>query len=312
MDTLALGPRNAVLDQFDHRSLLAELDFLVAKCRGDNVDNDTINEINMAVVKYIRIFKNQRPGRNLKLTKMFLKKHDLRAVPFDKGTGFCVMKTSEYEAKMMKILDLPQFEKINTTRKNAKDVTVKEEERIHTILTSLKEEGKIDEELFNKVKPRGSQAPRLYGLAKVHKNNVPVRPVLSMPGSAYHPIAQQVSEWLSTIPEAQISTSAKQVSDKIKSLELNEDEEMISFDVEGLYTNVLVREAIEHAANLLYDGDLESLQWIRKHSLNYWRFHRRMWLCQLTMVTINKQMVWQWDHHLLHTWLTFGSANMIL
>ena len=209
------------------------------------MDNDTINEINMSVVRYIRICKNQRPARNLKLTKMFLKKHDLRAVPFDKGTGFCVMKTSEYETKMMKILDLPQFEKINTTRKNAKDVTLKEEERIHAILTSLKEEGKIDEDLFNKVKPRGSQAPRLYGLAKVHKANIPVRPVLSMPGSAYHKVAQQVSEWLSTIPEAQINSSAKQVSDKIKSLKLAHDEEMVSFDVEGLYTNVPVREAIE-------------------------------------------------------------------
>ena len=88
----------------------------------------------MAVVRYIKICKNQR---NLKLTKLFLKKHDLLAVPFDKGTGFCMMKSSDYEAKIKKILDLPQFEVVNTTRKNAKDITLKAEERIQAKLTSM-------------------------------------------------------------------------------------------------------------------------------------------------------------------------------
>ena len=57
----------------------------------------------MAVVKYIRICQNQQLGQNLKLTKMFLKKHDLRALPFDKGTEFCVIKKSVYE--VMKVDD---------------------------------------------------------------------------------------------------------------------------------------------------------------------------------------------------------------
>ena len=55
MDTLALGPRNAVIDQFNHHDMLAELDLLLNRCQRDNVDNDTINEINMAVVRYIKI-----------------------------------------------------------------------------------------------------------------------------------------------------------------------------------------------------------------------------------------------------------------
>jgi len=39
------------------------------------------------------------------------------------------------------------------------------------------------------LKPVGSQPPRLYGLAKVHNDDVSLRPVLlSMPGSAYHNI----------------------------------------------------------------------------------------------------------------------------
>ena len=166
------------------------------------------------------------------------------------------MKSTEYESKLNDILSLPQFEKVTTTRRNAKDSTVKEQERILEELSKLREEGKIEVELCNQLKPMGSQPPRIYGLAKVHKSNVPVRPVLSMPGSAYYSIAKQVAEWLAVIPEAQINSSSKQISDEINKLELHDDEELISFDVSALYTNVPVKEAIEMAAERLYAGDL--------------------------------------------------------
>ena len=36
---------------------------------------------------------------------------------------------------------------------------------------------------------------RLYGEAKVHKKNIPLGPLLSMPGSAYHKVTKKVAEW---------------------------------------------------------------------------------------------------------------------
>ena len=115
------------------------------------------------------------------MTKKYLKQNNLLAIPFDKGIGICVMKREDYESKLDNIINLPQFEKITSTRKNAKHPVLKEEERIITILKSLHEEDNISTELFDKLKPKGSQPARLYGLAKVHKAAVPVRPVLSMP-----------------------------------------------------------------------------------------------------------------------------------
>ena len=58
-----------------------------------------------------------------------------------------------------------------------------------SILKQLHKDNLISEILYNKLKPVGSQPARLYGLAKVHKAAVPVQPVLSMPGSAYHKVA---------------------------------------------------------------------------------------------------------------------------
>ena len=61
---------------------------------------------------------------------------------------------------------------------------------------------KIDNQTLRELKSMGGQLPRHYGLAKVPKKNIPLRPLLSMPGSPYHKIAQKVTEWLSVVSES--------------------------------------------------------------------------------------------------------------
>ena len=82
---------------------------------------------------------------------------------------------------------------------------------------------------------------------------MPLRPVLSMPGSAYYRIAKEVTSWLSLLPECQINCSTKEIVDSLKDAKLEKGEILISFDVVSLYTNVSVTEAIEVCANLLFD-----------------------------------------------------------
>ncbi|XP_066929990.1 uncharacterized protein [Clytia hemisphaerica] len=189
------------------------------------------------------------------MTQKYLKDRDLLAIPFDKGIGICVMNKETYNKKLDDIIKLPQFNKVLPKRKNEKNPTMKEEEVIVEKLKSLLSENKISEKLFDDIKPIGSQPPRLYGLAKIHKPLIPLRPVLSMPGSAYYKIAKKVADWLSVVEECQINTSSQSLSQSLKEITLENDEEMISFDVVSLYTNVPVDEAITHcAAELLY-GD---------------------------------------------------------
>ena len=74
------------------------------------------------------------------------------------------------------------------------------------------------------MKGLSSQPARLYGLEKVHKDVIPLRPVLSMTGLVYHPIAEVVTEWLNVVLECQINTSTQKVSDSLKNVKLDEDE----------------------------------------------------------------------------------------
>ena len=215
MDTLSLGPKNSVLDRFDPKDILAELDGLLSYCKVNNVDDEIVTDINMKTINYIKKCKKQKSSRNIQMTKRYLKEKDLLAVPFDKGVGICLMKRTAYNEKLSTILNLPQFQKVVQTRKNAKHPVIKEQDRIIDKLKTLRDDGKIDEQLYQKFHPTGSQSARLYGLAKVHKASIPIRPVLSMPGSVYHQIALQVTNWLSIVPECNINSSTKLIADSL-------------------------------------------------------------------------------------------------
>ena len=202
IDTLALGPKNATLEKFYSKDTLAQIDSLLFRCKGAKVPTTVINDINVATFKYIKACSSQKPARNLTLTKRYIKENDLVAVPFDKGVGVCLMRRESYKWKMSDILKLSQFEKWIKPRANSKDLIEKEEERINDDLTKLLEDGEISSQLREDLKSQGGHPPRLYGLAKVHKTSVPMRPVLSMPGSPYYSIAAKVTEWLSVVPES--------------------------------------------------------------------------------------------------------------
>ena len=70
---------------------------------------------------------------------------------------------------------------MENSRKNAKELCLKEEERINTALEELNKRVKVIEKFLKPIKSVRGQLPRLYGLAKVHKENIPVRSVLSIP-----------------------------------------------------------------------------------------------------------------------------------
>ena len=116
-------------------------------------------------------------------------------------------------------------------------------------------QGEIGDELLTKLLSKGRQPARMYGLAKVHKRVIPLRPVLSMAGSPY--TASVVTKWLSVIPESKSNCTSKKLADQLKDITLDEGEVLVSFDVVSLYTNVPVMEAIQEAADRLYCGEFE-------------------------------------------------------
>ena len=87
--------------------------------------------------------------------------------------------------------------------------------------------------------------------AKVHKKDVPLRPVLSLPGSCYENLTNELAKLFDQVAGAAIETSTEKARNSIAAAELDRDEVMISLDVKSLYTNVTVDESIALAAELV-------------------------------------------------------------
>ena len=91
-----------------------------------------------------------------------------------------------------------------------------------------------------------------YGLAKVHKRSYQFFQCQDL-----YKILNQITKWLSEVPKSKINSSSKKTVDQLKSVILEQDEVMISFDVTLLYTNVPVEEEVQNVANRLYCGEFE-------------------------------------------------------
>ena len=69
METLSLGPKSAVLDKFDTKEILAEVDKLLAHCKDNDISDDIITDINVKTLTYIKKCKKFKGSRNVLLTK---------------------------------------------------------------------------------------------------------------------------------------------------------------------------------------------------------------------------------------------------
>ena len=123
--------------------------------RKKEVEDELMTDINVKTLTYIKNCKKQKTPRNIQMTRRYLRENNLMAVPFDKGIWICIMDQNTYNNKLDAIIRLPQFEKETQKRKNEKHPVLKGEERIVRTLKKLKEENKIDESLYEKLKPVG-------------------------------------------------------------------------------------------------------------------------------------------------------------
>jgi hypothetical protein len=106
----------------------------------------------------------------------------------DKGNGIVVLDRTNYISKMHDILsDENKFVPMND---DLVKTTIKREEKVQTFLKKLKNNGVISEEIYKKLVPTGSRPGILYGLPKIHKHGVPLRPILSAIKSHSYGIAK--------------------------------------------------------------------------------------------------------------------------
>ena len=126
------------------------------------------------------------------------------------------------------------------------DPTATQENRLSHKLKGLEKNGEITSVLYNRLRPTGSQPPRIYGLPKIQKPDVPLRPIVSCIGSPTYQLSKYITSLISSLPGHTGShvKNSRHFTEMMGSVHLGSDESLVSFDVSSLFTNVPVDEAI--------------------------------------------------------------------
>ena len=101
--------------------------------------------------------------------------------------------------------------------------------------------------------PQGQVPPKFYGLLKVHKEGMPLRPIASSIGA----VTYETSKELSRILKPLVGKSPYQVQNNqeflqhLKGIQLGPDEIIMSYDVKALFTSVPIQPALNIIEKLL-------------------------------------------------------------
>ena len=183
------------------------------------------------------------------ILKKLSERKDIVICSPDKGKGVVILNHDDYVEKMNDVLsDQNKFIEIGTP--DYKTI-FKLEDKINRTLKQFKDEGVIDNKTYDDLYCSGSSFGILYGLPKVHKNNVPLRPILA----AYNAPNFNLAKFLVPILNKLTSNPYTLLNSATfipQILRQNANSFMVSFDVQSLFTNVPLQETIDIILNKLF------------------------------------------------------------
>ena len=142
----------------------------------------------------------------------------------DKGNAMVVMEKRDYDRKIRELL-----KDTSTYRKLQKDPTPTQESKISRKLISLHNGKEIMAKLYNRLRSSGSQLPRIYGLPKIHKESVPLRPIVSCIGSPSYQLSKSIISPLEGKTSSHVLNS-KHFAETMRDITVRGDEQLVSFD----------------------------------------------------------------------------------
>lgn len=248
-DFLSLGPKFGIsptYEQLNIKNFLADVETII-----DEVPEVNKNMLRAKITNNITNFQNHFEAIKLTPIQQIFKKankfindnNDLYILQADKGGCTVAMNKNDYMLKVETLLS-----DISTYVLKNRDPNVKLQRTLNELIKQLKLKKEIDEGVAKHLTTYNSVSAKLYCLPKIHKTNVPLRPIVSCVGCATYNLSKFLSniltESLANITDYNIRDTFSFVN-FVQGVILPENYVLVSLDVISLFTNIPVDLVIE-------------------------------------------------------------------
>ena len=159
----------------------------------------------------------------------------------DKGVSLVIIDRAEYNKKAEELLNTGTYKNIPD------DPTRKQKNKLINILKKIKAEGGLNEDTYRRLYLTTAVPSKFYGLPKIHKSGMPLRPIVSSISAATYNTAKELAKILKHL----VGMSAHHVHNtrdfvqQIKDVRLKQGECIISYDVTALFTSVPINPVLK-------------------------------------------------------------------
>jgi Reverse transcriptase (RNA-dependent DNA polymerase) len=189
-------------------------------------------------------------------TKKFLKENqDIILTKADKGNISVLMNQSDYDMKMSNLL--AEDDTYEIIRRHSTETL---QRKINALIETWRTKEYINDSVSKKLKSYNSTISKIYGLPKIHKNEIPLRPIVcSINAPTYN-----LSKYYCSILNNVIGKTSSFIKDSVQLKEflsnkiIPPNHVFISLDVKSLFTNV--------DSNLVIDSVTQRWRTISKYT----------------------------------------------
>ena len=143
----------------------------------------------------------------------------------------------------------------STYKPPAKDPTPSLQRQMNALLLSLRRSDHLTESQYNQLRCSAGQIPLLYALPKIHKPEIPLRPIVSFTSSPTYSLSKHLVSILSPLvgnTEHHVHNSLE-FAQFINKQTIEKNEVLVSFDVVSLFTKIPTDLTIQAAHKRLLD-----------------------------------------------------------
>ena len=201
-----------------------------------------------------KVFSPVFTRKDLGILKALGQKKELVVCKPDKGKGVVLLNKTDYVSKMEEIIsDFTKFTRLRYD--DLFSLTLKLEDKVVRFINKLHSLNVISDSEAKSLKPSGSSPATLYGLPKVHKRSVPLRPIMAAYNTATYKLAKFLVPILSPLTTNDYTVkNSYDLTDSLSNCRLPASYYMCSYDVQSLFTNIPINETIDICSKLMFQG----------------------------------------------------------